>query len=69
MSFHSVTAVHFFSKLLVDEPEEKIGMVTLVVTIDEELLKRIDANVQPNLEAEGITSKVEVEAPTKNEPG
>ena len=44
-------------------------MVTLVVTIEKELLKRIDANVQPNLEAEGITSKVEVEAPTKNEPG
>ena len=44
-------------------------MVTLVVTIEKELLKRIDANVQPNLEAEGITSKVEMEAPTKNEPG
>ena len=58
-----------FSKLSVDEPEEKKGMVTLVVTIEKELLKRIDANVQPNLEAEGITSKVEVEAPTKNEPG
>ena len=68
MSFHSVTKVNF-SKLSVDEPEERKGMVTLVVTIEKELLKRIDANVQPNLEAEGITSKVEVEAPTNNEPG
>ena len=42
-----------------NEPEEKKGMVTLVVTIEKELLKRIDANVQPNLEAEGIT-RVEV---------
>ena len=58
-----------FSKLSVDEPEVKKGMVTLVVTIEKELLKRIDANVQLNLEAVDITSKVEVEAPTKNEPG
>ena len=65
---HCYQSTHF-SKLSVDEPEEKKGMVTLVVTIEKELLKRIDANVQPNLEAEGITSKVEVEAPTKNEPG
>ena len=30
-------------------------MVTLVVTVDEDLLKRVDASVQPDLAAEGIT--------------
>ena len=34
---------------------ENDGTVTLVVTIDKELLKRVDASVQPGLAAEGIT--------------
>ena len=35
--------------------EEKKGMVTLIVTIDEELLRRMDTALHPNLAAEGIT--------------
>ena len=30
------------------------GMVTIVVTIDEELMRRMDASVQPDLVAEDI---------------
>ena len=41
-----------------EEIEEKNGMVTLVVTIEEELLRRVDASLQPDLAAEDIT-KVE----------
>ena len=45
-------------------------MVTLVVTIEEELLKRIEASGYPNFYTEPTTkAKVEGEAPTKNEPG
>ena len=36
---------------------------------DGELLKRVNTSVQPNLEEEGVTSKVEEGAPTRNEPG
>ena len=36
------------------------GMVTLVVTIEEELLRRIEASIQPDLVAEG-NSREEVE--------
>ena len=35
--------------------EEKKEVVTLIVTIDEELLRRMDTAVQPTLAAEGIT--------------
>ena len=35
--------------------EEKKGMVTLIVTIDEELLRRVDTPLQPEMVAEGIT--------------
>ena len=34
-------------------------MVTLIVTIDEELLRRVDAHLHPDLEAEDITREGE----------
>ena len=37
-----------------EEMEEKNRMVKLVVTIDEELLRRVDTSLQPDLAAEGI---------------
>ena len=50
--------------------EEKNRMVTLIVTIDEELLRRVDASLQPDLAAEGV-AKVEegLHFITNNEPG
>ena len=50
--------------------EEKNRMVTLIVTIDEELLRRVDASLQPDLAAEGV-AKVEegLHIITNNEPG
>ena len=39
--------------------KEEKGMVTIVVTIDEELLKRIEASVHPDSAAEELT-KAEV---------
>ena len=51
--------------------EEKNGMVTLIVTMEEELLRRVDASLQPDLAAESI-AKVEEEGLhfiTNNEPG
>ena len=49
---------------------EEDGMVTLVVTIDEELLRRIKTSGYPDFAAEPTTkTEVEGEAPTKNEPG
>ena len=53
-----------------EEMEEKNRMVTLIVTIDEELLRRVDASLQPDLAAEGV-AKVEEELHfiTNNEPG
>ena len=42
-----------------EETEEKNRMVNLIVTIDEELLRRMDTAVHPDLVAEGIT-RVEV---------
>ena len=41
-----------------EEVEEKNGMVTLIVTIDKELLRRVDARLQSDLGAEGV-AKVE----------
>ena len=38
--------------------EEKNGIVTLVVTMEEELLRRVNASLHPNLAAEDI-AKVE----------
>ena len=45
-------------------------MVTLIVTIEEELLRRVDASLQPDLAAEGV-AKVEegLHFNTHNEPG
>ena len=55
-----------------DEENNEVenGMVTLVVTIEEELLKRIEVSGYPNFST-GPTTKAEVdgEGPTKNEPG
>ena len=53
-----------------EEMEEKNRMVTLIVTIDEELLRRVDASLQPDLAAEGV-AKVEegLHFITNNEPG
>ena len=49
---------------------EEDGMVTLVVTIDEELLRRIETSGYPDFAAEPTAEAVvEEEAPTKNEPG
>ena len=50
--------------------EEQDGMVTLIVTIEEKLLKRIEASGYPNFSTEPTTkAEVEEEAPTQNEPG
>ena len=45
-------------------------MVTLIVTMDEELLRRVDASLQPDLAAEGITKEEEgLQFITNNELG
>ena len=46
------------------------GMVTLIVTIEEEWLRRIENSGHPDFST-GPTTKAEVEeeSPTKNEPG
>ena len=50
--------------------KEEDGMVTLVVTIDEELLRRIQTSGYPNFATDPTTkAEVEKESPTKNEPG
>ena len=46
--------------LLGEKLEEGGGMVTLVVAIDRELLRRVNASLHPDLAAEGI-ARVEVE--------
>ena len=53
-----------------NDKEEDPRMVTLIVTVDEELLKRIETFVHPDVAAEP-TTKAEVgeEAATKDEPG
>ena len=60
----------FSPKLSDEEVEEKNGMVTLIVTIEEELLRRVDASLQTDLAAEGV-AKVEegLHFNTHNEPG
>ena len=51
--------------------EEKNGVVTLIVTMDEELLRRVDASLQTDLAAEGIAKAEEkgLHFITNNEPG
>ena len=41
------------------EEEENNGKVAIVVAIDEELLKRIEASVHPDLATEGASTSVE----------
>ena len=49
-----------------DDKNNEDGMVTLIVTIDEELLRRIETSGYPNF---STTAEVEGDAPTKNESG
>ena len=51
--------------------EEEDGMVTLIVTIEEKLLRRIETSGYPNFATDPTTKaeEVEDEAPTKDEPG
>ena len=50
--------------------EEEDGMVTLVVTIDEELLRIIETSGNPDFSSEPTTkAEVEGEAAAKNEAG
>ena len=50
--------------------EKEDGMVTLVVTIEEELLRRIEASGYPDFSTDPTTkAEVEGEAPPENEPG
>ena len=59
-----------YIKLSDDKTEAEKGMVTLVVTIDKELLRRIDASLQPDLGSEDINRVEEgLHYITKNEPG
>ena len=39
-----------------DEDEEEDGMVAIAVTIDEELLRRVETSVHPNWGVEGINN-------------
>ena len=58
------------SRLPPSGDEEDDGMVTLVVTIDEELLRIIEASGYPNFSTDPTTkAEVEEEATAKNEPG
>ena len=41
------------------EKEEKNGKVAIVVTIDEELLKRIEASVHPDLATENNSTSID----------
>ena len=53
-----------------DDENNEDGMVTLIVTIEEELLRRIEASGYPNFSTDPTNkAKVEDEAPTQNEPG
>ena len=55
--------MYIIFKLSDDNLEGENGMVTIVVAVDEELLRRMDASVHPDLAAEGQTrqkEKVEV---------
>ena len=53
--------MYIIFKLSDDNLEGENGMVTIVVAVDEELLRRMDASLQPDLAAEGITrDRVEV---------
>ena len=45
-----------YFKLPGEELEDGGGMVTLVVAIDRELLRRVNASLHPDLAAEGIAS-------------
>ena len=52
-----------------EEMEEKNEMVTLVVTIDKELLRMVDPSLQPNFGTEGIATVEEgLNFITNNEP-
>ena len=53
-----------------DDKNNEDGMVTPIVTIEEELLRRIEASGYPDFSTDPTNkAKVEDEAPTKNEPG
>ena len=53
-----------------NDKNKEDGMVTLVVTIERELLRRIEASGYPNFATDPTTrEEVEDEAPTQNEPG
>ena len=50
--------------------EEKNGVVTLIVTMDEELLRRVDASLHPDFGSEGDANVEEgLNCITNNEPG
>ena len=53
-----------------EKNKEEDGMVTMIVTVDEELLRIIEASGYPDFSTDPTTkSEVDGEAPTKNKPG